>query len=94
MYLVLAEKFPEAKKNSPPLVSTEKIPKKPPHPPPSKKNKKKRTRREKQHPYDRWVKFPKNMGETDITRKTRMNATADFYRKSYLNTNPPVLKVS
>ena len=45
-------------------------------------SKKKKTRKlKKQHPYDRWVKFRKNMGVADITRKARMKAIADFLQK-------------
>ena len=78
MCLVSAEKFSrEALKKSPPLVSS---PKKSPHPPPSKKKSKTR-KREKQHPYHKWVNFPKKMVEADITRKTRMKAIADILQK-------------
>jgi len=80
MYLVSAEKFSrEARKKPPPLVSAPK--QKSPHPPLSKKNNKKTRKREKQHPYDKWVKFRKKMGEADITRKMRMKAIADFLQK-------------
>jgi len=41
----------------------------------------KRRKREKQHPYDKWAKFRKTLGEAEITRKTRKQAIADFLQK-------------
>ena len=71
MYLVSAEKLSAPKTKSPPPT------------PPKKSTPLSKTRKfkTKQHPYDRWVKFRKNMGEADITRKARMKAIADFLQK-------------
>jgi len=51
-------------------------------------------KREKQHPYDKWVKFRKKMGEAHITRKTRMKAIADFLHNVLQEHAFPVLKLS
>ena len=75
MYLVSAENFSAPKTKSPPLVVS--TPPKLKNSPPLSKTRKLK----KQHPYDRWVKFRKNMGEADITRKARMKAIADFLQK-------------
>jgi len=60
MYLVSAENFSgESRKKSPPLVSDPKL--KSRISTPLSKKKKKRKREKQQHPYDKWVKFRKNM---------------------------------
>ena len=56
-----------------------------PHFPPLSKKKEKTRKRKKQqqqqHPYERLVKFRKNMGEADVKRKARMKTIADFLQK-------------
>ena len=77
MYLVSAENFSAPKKKSPPLVVS--APPKLNNSPPLSKTRQRK--KQQQHTYDRWVKFRKNMGEAEITRKARMKAIADFLQK-------------
>ena len=81
IYLLTAEKFPpDTKHPSPTNEHKPSAPKYPSPPPPTKKNNKKRNVRKLQ-PYEIWNKFRKNMGETGITRKTRMKEIADLLEK-------------
>ena len=69
MYLVSADRFKQPSIS--PLSATQ-----PKAPLPKKKKRQKQKKRE--HPYEKWVKYRKNIREADIKRKTQIQAIAEF----------------